>query len=340
MMQRLGKFVVMAAVGLMVTLTVVDVAEARRSSGGFGSRGSRTFQTAPVTRTAPDKAVPVDRTMTRDTQANQPGSGVNRNAQGQQQRPGGMFGGMAGGLLGGLMMGGLIGMLMGQGLGGGIGFLGLLLQGALIFGAITLAMRFFGRGRQPALSGTANSSARSSAAAAGGGSGFPSFPIPRMGGSSDSAPAYGGGASRPSAASGSTDEIGVTSQDLDRFETMLKEVQAAYGAEDYAGLRRLSTPEAMSYMAEELSENATNGLKNEVRDIHLVSGDVSEAWSEDGSDYATVAMRYESIDALRERASGRVVSGDADNPTETVELWTFVRKQRGDWLVSAIQSAA
>ena len=69
--------------------------------------------------------------------------------------------------------------------------------------------------------------------------------------------------------------------------------------------RKLTTPEAMSWLAEELSDNATKGLKNEVRNVHLVQGDVAESWNEAGDDYATVAMRYESIDVTRDRATGR-----------------------------------
>src|SRR5690606_6585998 len=59
------------------------------------------------------------------------------------------------------------------------------------------------------------------------------------------------------------DEIGITGEDLGQFEQMLKDVQAAYAAEDYAALRKLTTPEAMSYLAEELSDNATSGVKND-----------------------------------------------------------------------------
>lgn len=78
----------------------------------------------------------------------------------------------------------------------------------------------------------------------------------------------------------------------------------------------------MSYLAEELSENATKGVKNEVRDVHLVQGDVSEkSWREGTSTTRPVAMRYESIDA-RTGATGRVVSGDPDNLSESTEIWT------------------
>ena len=102
----------------------------------------------------------------------------------------------------------------------------------------------------------------------------------------------------------------------------------------------LTTPEAMSYLAEELGENATNGVKNEVKDVRLLQGDLAEAWRENGQDYATVAMRYSSIDYMRDRDSGKLADGDPNQPSETVEVWTFVRKPANDWKVSAIQSAA
>jgi predicted lipid-binding transport protein (Tim44 family) len=341
-MLRFGRVLATVAVASMVMLTVVDLAEARRG-GSFGSRGSRTFSTPPVTRTAPADATPINRTMTPQSQ------GTGQTTTGQQnmgqaarpgaQRPGGLFGGFAGSMLGGLALGGLIGMMMGTGFGGMAGMFGMLLQMALIAGAVMLAMRFF-RGRQTA--SPAGYAPREAAGYSGGspmqgfgtqgqGSGMPSFKIPQIG---------GGARQEPVRTAEQSDEIGVGGDDLDQFESMLKQVQAAYAAEDYAALRKLTTPEAMSWLAEELSDNATKGLKNEVRDVHLVQGDVSEAWREEGAEYATVAMRYESIDVTRDRATGRVVEGDPDNLTEAVELWTFLRKRGGDWQVSAIQSVA
>ena len=137
----------------------------------------------------------------------------------------------------------------------------------------------------------------------------------------------------------SGDEIGIQQADLEQFESMLKELQAAYAAEDFRTLRQITTPEAMSYLAEELSDNATQGLRNEVKDIHLVQGDVAEAWREGPVDYATAALRYTSIDVMVDRQSGAVVEGDADHPTETTELWTFVRHPNEGWKLSAIQDA-
>lgn len=320
--QGFGRVLAMLSVALMVIVTTVDVAEARRGGGGFGSRGSRTFSTPSTTRTAPTPAQPIDRTMTRQQpgqQAAQPAAG--RNAAGATQRPG-LLGGLGGSLLGGLMLGGLVGMLLGHGLGGGLGFLGLIVQLLLVAGLFIALRRLFARQNTPAYAGSAH--ARTAA-----GGNAPGFEIPRIGGNRQT-PA-------PAAASG--DEIGIGPEDLDRFETMLKEVQAAYASEDFRLLRQLTTPEAMSYLAEEIGDNATQGLRNEVRDIHLVQGDVAEAWREGDDEYATVAMRYESIDVMRDRTSGALVSGDPDRPTESVEAWTFLRRNGGDWKVSAIQGA-
>lgn len=333
-MRHYAKTFATLALGMMVTLVAVDFAEARRATGGFGSRGTRTFSQPAITRTAPAPAAPIERTMTPRTNATQPATNPSTAAN-QAVRPGGLFGGLAGGLMGGLLLGGLFGMLMGTGFGGGFGFLGLLLQGLLIFFLIRFAMRMFAN-RQPAASGAGN------APGFGGLGGMardnqsgdqprPSFQIPKIGGGASSSAA----ASR----SGPADELGITPKDLERFEALLQEMQRAYAAEDYGALRRITTPEAMSYLAEELSENATRGVKNAVRDVHLVQGDVAESWAEDKMEYATVAMRYEAIDYVVDRQSGDVVEGDPDTPVESVEIWTFARRPNTQWQISAIQSA-
>lgn len=329
-MQQFGKIFATFAIAMIAIFMTVDLAEARKGMGGFGSRGTRTFNQAPATRTAPAPAAPIDRTMTPRTNTAQ--QGATSTAASQASRPGGMFGGIAGGLMGGLLLGGLFGMLMGTGFGGGFGFLGLLLQGVLIFFLVRFAMNMF-----------ANRKTATSAAGNGPGLGNfggmarnayqddqarPSFEIPKIGG--------GGAAAAPA---GNADELGITSDDLDVFEQLLKDLQARYAAEDYAGLRRITTPEAMSYLAEELGDNATRGVRNVVRDVHLLQGDVAESWREDRTEYATVAMRYEAIDYLVDRQSDEVVEGNDQTPGESVEIWTFVRRPGTEWQISAIQGA-
>jgi predicted lipid-binding transport protein (Tim44 family) len=150
-------------------------------------------------------------------------------------------------------------------------------------------------------------------------------------------PGHGSG-SRPDANAGGRDGIGVTNADLNTFETRLKQLQDACSREDYDALRRITTPEVMSYLTGELAQSAARGLRNEVFDVKLLSGDIAEAWREGPDEYATAAMRYESRDVMRNRATGALVSGE-DRVLERSEVWTFVRHSRGDWLISAIQEA-
>lgn len=353
-LRRFQKLFAIATIGMAVSLTVVDFAEARRASGGssFGSRGTRTFAAPPTTNTAPGAANGINRSMTPNTQQNAASPANGMGAQAAQQRRPGMFGGMFGGILGGLALGGLFGMLMGGGFGGMAGFFGMLLQIALIAGLAMLAFRFFARRQQQQAAGPAGNSR---SYGDGGNNGFGhrqnnayeapqqnqgGFQIPKIG-SGAGAAGFGGGHQAVQRQAGpDTDEVGITNRDLGQFEKLLTEVQGAYAEEDYAKLRGLTTPEAMSYLAEELGENATNGVKNEVRDVTLLQGDLAEAWRENGQEYATVAMRYSSVDFLRDRNTGEIAEGDPNAVTETVEVWTFVRKPANDWKLSAIQSAA
>ncbi|WP_160003550.1 Tim44 domain-containing protein [Rhizobium sp. 18055] len=337
MPRAVSRFAKVAAVAVLTGVTVfasIGEADARRAgSSGFGSRGTRTFQAPPTTQTAPTMSAPIERSMTPRTQTTAPNVGQQA---GGMQRPGGLFGGFGRSMIGGLVAGGLLGMLLGHGFGGGFGFLGMLLQFALIAGAAMLAIRYFANRRQQPSYGAAAGPSGVNPMASNGNS---SFRIPTIGSGMGSGFCMGGGnaSSQPPRDSKPNDEVGIKQNDLDQFEELLTEVQTAYGAEDYGTLRRLTTPEAMSYLAEELGENATNGVRNQVTNVKLLQGDVAEAWREDGSDYATLAMRYSSIDAMVERDGGRVVSGDARAPTESTEVWTFVRKSGTDWKLAAIQ---
>ncbi|RUV72876.1 MAG: hypothetical protein EOR30_01900 [Mesorhizobium sp.] len=322
MISRSSRFAVLFA-GLFLAFSMVatDYAEARRG-GSFGSRGTRTFQSVPPTRTAPQPAAPVERSMTPAT----------NNAARQtpaSQRPG-IFSGLGGSMMRGLLLGGLIGLLLGQGFGGLAGMLGLLLQALLIGGAIMLAIRFFrsqsARNQAPAMAGVPRSMGNfgRNAAAQPESDNVSSFPIPGI----------GSGFGRTAQAS---DEITMTQADLDIFQQRLTEVQEAFGREDHAGLRRLATPEMVSYLSEELADNAKKGIRNDVSNVSLLEADIAESWREDDRDYATAALRYESHDVMRDRASGKIVAGEADRPTETTELWTFTRQSGGDWKLAAIQ---
>src|SRR6185437_10183759 len=102
---------------------------------------------------------------------------------------------------------------------------------------------------------------------------------------------------------------------------------------DLAALRANMTPEMLSYYSEELARNSSRGVVNQISDVKLLQGDLSEAWREGDDEYATVAMRYSLDDKLVDRASGRVVEQE---PSEARELWTFRRARGGNWVLSAV----
>jgi predicted lipid-binding transport protein (Tim44 family) len=140
----------------------------------------------------------------------------------------------------------------------------------------------------------------------------------------------------PASRASGTDEVGLTPEDFNSFERLLGNVQGAYGAEDIGGLRSLATPEMLSYFSEDLAANASKGVVNRISDVKLLQGDLSEAWREGETEYATVALRYSLDDQTVERDSGRLVEG---GPDEATEVWTFMRRRGGHWLVSAIQQS-
>jgi predicted lipid-binding transport protein (Tim44 family) len=308
------------ALGLsaVVMLTVPHDADARRG-GSFGSRGARTYHAPASTQVAPRQTAPVQRSMT-EKSANPAAAQAGRAAPAQR-------GGMAKGLIGGLIAGGLIGALLGGGLGSlaGAGMLMALLQVALIGGAAWFLIRMFRRRQSPALAGAH-------------GGAMPS-PFTSTAPRQDFTPAPSRGFSAAPVTAAPAQDIAIRDADRQAFERLLIEVQDAFGKEDYARLRERTTPEVMSYFAEELGQNATSGRRNEVIGTELIDAEVSEAWREGTVDYATIAMRYESIDVMRDRSTGAVIEGDAERPTQTTELWTFKRDTDGSWRLSAIQEA-
>ncbi|MEI7806387.1 MAG: Tim44 domain-containing protein [Hyphomicrobiales bacterium] len=287
-------------------------ADARPSSGG--SRGSRTFSAPATTNTAPRSAAPIERTMTQPGKPSVAGQAAPAGS-GFFNRPG-LLGGLAAGFIGA----GLFGMLFGHGMfsnmGGLASILGLILQVGLIVIVARLAWAWWQRRNQPAFAGA----------------------VPRQMNEYGDPRSGLGSAAMGSASAPVSDNIEIAKPDYDAFENLLGEIQTAYSAEDLAALRSRVTPEMLSYFSEDLAQNASRGVVNKISDVKLLQGDMSEAWSEGATEYATVAMRFSLVDQTVERASGRVVEGDA-SPVEVTELWTFMRTHGGKWLLSAIQEA-
>jgi predicted lipid-binding transport protein (Tim44 family) len=230
---------------------------------------------------------------------------------------GGFFNRSGGGLLRGFAAGflgaGLFGMLFGGGLFSGIGgfssILGLFLQIALIVFLVRMAMSWWQRRQM------------SEPAYAGGG-GLGNTSNSNFGGMG-----FGMGSSAP---------LQIQPADYEAFERLLVEMQAAYSNEDVARLRTLAMPEMVAFFTEDMQQNRARGQVNKVSDTRLLQGDLAEAWREGDADYASVAMRFSMIDKYVDINSGRLVSG-SEQPVEATEVWTFVRRRGGNWMLSAIQ---
>lgn len=335
----------LAAAALLTFATVAPQdAEARAGRGmSYGNRGARTYDAPPPTATMPGAAP-----MQRSTQSGQYGAPSSMGAQ--SQRSGGLFGGRMGGLgaglMGGLLGAGLFGLLSGggffNGLGSIAGFLGLLIQLAIIFFVARFALNWW-RNRQSSQTATAGAGPQ--------GYGYQPQSVPPASDAAYSRTGYDAGSSGSSrydfgrAGYGTPpgrgqDDVPIETEDYEAWERLLSEVQEAWSRQDLGRLRGLVTPEMAEIFSEDLADDASNGVFNEVSGVKLLQGDLAEAWSEGSREFASVAMRYALVDKTIDRSSGRIVEG-SETPTEASEMWTFVRSGRnGSWLLSAIQQAA
>ena len=289
-------------------------ADARPGQGGsMGSRGSRTWSAPAPTRTSPYATAPMERSITPQTAAPRYGAGPQAMAPMagrmpyQNRHP--FLTGFAGGFLGA----GLFGLLSGHGIMGGVSglfsFIGLLIQVGLVVMIVMWLVRRFTAGNN-------------------GGSTVRAFNPAGAG------PVPGAGAAQPGAR---TPQI--TATDYQAFQQTLLDIQNAWNQQNIPAMQQMATPEMVSYFNEQLSTLASQGARNVVSNVQFLQGDLAESWSENGMDYASVAMRYSLID-LTTNAMGQVIDGSSTQPVVITEVWTFVRPSRGGrWLLSAIQQA-
>jgi predicted lipid-binding transport protein (Tim44 family) len=289
------------------------IAEARAGSSygmrpsSMGSRGLRTYES--------NGAQPLNRSVTPVPQTSpQPGfapAPLYGGGSFFQRHP--FLTGLFGGFIGSWLFG-HAGYAAGEAGASGGSMLGMLLQLLIIGLLIYFAVRLF-RGW-------------AFASGARGGGGF----WPGSAGSAAAAPAMRGRGR----------DINVTDADLQAFQGIHAAVQEAWGAGDLAQMRRLMTPEMLSYFSEELTRNASQGVQNIVANVELLQGDLKEAWDEADLQYATAYLRWRANDYVVRLGHSPgdpdwLVSGDPRRPAEAEEMWTFVRRRGGTWLLSAIQ---
>ncbi len=276
-----------------------------RSGGGssFMSQGSRGFRTYDQ---------PMQRSLTPHAtgpSATQPGYG--------SSHP--FWTGLAGGLFGS-WIGSMLFPHWGMGYGCGFGsVIGSVMSWLVIIGLLYMGFRMLTRRFAPLA--------------------FSDVGAMRTGGLGATPLGYGGGGS---GGDGRGAPLAIAHVDYQAFEAVLKHVQAAWSNGNLAEMRQYMTPEMLSYFAEKLAENESQGVENRVEQVELERGDLREAWDEGRLQYATCALRWRALDytVSRDRRpgdAGFIVDGDPNQPTEAAEIWTFARSPGGHWLLSAIQ---
>jgi len=139
-----------------------------------------------------------------------------------------------------------------------------------------------------------------------------------------------------------TVESEISPGDKAAFQQLLIDIQTAWSKQDLAALRRFVTPEMLAYFSTALAEQASLEVENHVEDVVLTKADLQESWAEEGTDYATAKLQWTARDytvstSKQPGQPGYFVEGSDQTPTDTTELWTFMRHQQGKWLLSAIQ---
>ena len=162
------------------------------------------------------------------------------------------------------------------------------------------------------------------------------------GGGAGFAPRSVGAAAAPAPQNFRGRDISVGDADLNAFQSLHAAIQEAWGRADLSQLRQLVTPEMLSYFNEELTRNSSQGVQNTVSNVNLVKAELTESWEEGDMEYATAYMRWTALDytvrvGAAPNSPNALVGGDARIPTESEEVWTFVRRRGGQWLLSAIQ---
>ena len=325
---------------LVVALSMGAESWAKAGKGSsLGSRGSRTAD-RPIERTitppppasaparpaveqaplaAPGAAQPMYNpgAVRQPGMAAQPGMGAMPQAQPSffQRNPmmAGVLGGLVGAGIGSMLFGNSPALAAASEAAPGASAFGMLMQLALIGGLAWLAFRLFRRRAQPQPQAQGYDAAAAYHREA-----------PVMGQAAPAAPRV-------------EKEFEVSHADQEEFSRIIDGVQRAWSDGNPVALRQLATPEVVGWMGEDQARDQSRGVRNIMEDVQLLKGDVTESWRDQSLEYATAVITFSAKDYVVRIADNQVVEGDAVNPVETTEAWTFVRSPGGKWLLSAIE---
>ena len=129
-------------------------------------------------------------------------------------------------------------------------------------------------------------------------------------------------------------------QFLKTAQDLFFKVQGAWNKQDTTTLRTLCGNELMQIWEQELKALRARGQQNKMENIALRDSEITEVWTETGTDYISVRLMANLLDYTVDATSGAVVSGSNSEPIQFEEYWTFSRPVGPHaWQVSAVQQA-
>ena len=307
-MTRTRIFACCLAVAVALSMSMTDLADAKRLGGGKSFGGSPTYQRS-VPAPQPSPSSPSGTTLNRQqTQTQQPGAAA------PQQAPRSRFGGF-GGMLGGLLAGSLIGSLLFGGGFGGVGMMDMLLIALVVF----MALKFFAARRgtptpAPASGPGQDRGMRRDAdpgAQTGSGAGWDAL---------RAAPAAAPEYAQPA---GPGIPEGFDTEDFLRGAKMAyTRLQSSWDRRDMDDIAQFTTPEILK----EITQQAQDDPGPSRTEILYCNASVVSVTEEKDRTVATVFFDV----LMREDAQ-------ADAPSQVREVWHFVRSGSEMWRLDGIQ---
>jgi predicted lipid-binding transport protein (Tim44 family) len=119
---------------------------------------------------------------------------------------------------------------------------------------------------------------------------------------------------------------------------VFRDAQAAWATQDLAALRDRVTPEMYVGLHVQRARLRKIGHADGVDRIEITA-EITEAWQEDGRDYATACIEGSIVDYTVDGATSTVIHGSQTVPRDIEEFWTFTRPAGLNfWMLSAIRT--
>lgn len=127
-----------------------------------------------------------------------------------------------------------------------------------------------------------------------------------------------------------------------RMDDFLK-IQSAWNSRNLEEVRNLIAPALYGVLDSDIADLKRAHHINKLENIAVRGSELTEAWEEDGNEYATLQFRAQLLDYTIDENTQAIVDGDRQQPVKFEEEWTFVKKASSGsygspWTLTAISN--